>query len=154
MTAESTPWCSMPAFAVLTLALIAGPPTRADNNQDAPSCVTVEIDGHKALPYDCYQRKMAPSSVPERGTPAMHSATVAEQAPNRLGLFNLSTLRNRMGNTSGKAYGRNGRPRRHRYPDRPATRPCTMMARTPHEDASHTFPDSPRRSPGNRKTYF
>ena len=49
----------MPAFAVLTLALIAGPPTRADNNQDAPSCVTVEIDGHKALPYDCYQRKMA-----------------------------------------------------------------------------------------------
>ncbi|MAL53590.1 MAG: hypothetical protein CMN68_00005 [Sphingomonadaceae bacterium] len=102
MTAESTPWCSMPAFAVLTLALIAGPPTRADNNQDAPSCVTVEIDGHKALPYDCYQRKMAPSSVPERGTPAMHSATVAEQAPNRLGLFNLSTLRNRMGNTLGQ----------------------------------------------------
>ena len=44
----------MPAFAVLTLALIAGPPTRADNNQDAPSCVTVEIDGKsvRTLPKD------------------------------------------------------------------------------------------------------
>ena len=102
MTTELTQCRPILACAVLTLTLLAGPPTRADDNQGAPSCVTVEVDGHKALPYDCYQRKMMPSSAPERGTPAMHSATVAGQAPNRLGLFNLSTLRNRMGNTLGQ----------------------------------------------------
>jgi hypothetical protein len=102
MTADLTQCRAMPACVVLALTLLAGTPTRANDNPAAPTCVTVEVDGHKALPYDCYQQRMTPSSAPERGTPAMHSATVAGQAPNRLGLFNLSTLRNRMGNTLGK----------------------------------------------------
>jgi hypothetical protein len=101
MTSNLTPWRAMLACAVLALASLPGMPLRADDNQ-TPACVTVEVNGNKALPYDCYQRNMTPSATPERGTPAMDSATVAGQAPNRLGLFNLSTLRNRMGNTLGQ----------------------------------------------------
>lgn len=102
MTSELTQSRAMLASAVLALTLLSGMPVRADDKQATPTCVTVEVNGNKALPYDCYQRNMTPSATPERGTPAMDSATIAGQAPNRLGLFNLSTLRNRMGNTLGQ----------------------------------------------------
>lgn len=102
MTVRLTQGRSILACTVFALTFLAGTPTRAENSQAAATCVTVEVDGYKALPYDCYQKKMTPSSEPDRGRPAIHSTTIAGQAPNRLGLFNLSTLRNRMGNTLGQ----------------------------------------------------
>lgn len=84
------------------LMLILSAPTPADDSgATASACVTVEVNGYKALPYDCFQQKMTPPSEPARGGPTANSATVTRQAPNRIGLFNLSTLRNRMGNTLG-----------------------------------------------------
>lgn len=88
---------------MLGLMLTLGTPAKADDNDQTigPACVTVEVNGYKALPYDCFQRKMAPSSEPGRDTPTADASGVVRQAPNRIGLFNLSTLRNRMGNTLG-----------------------------------------------------
>ncbi|MBA4722555.1 MAG: hypothetical protein H2067_15655 [Alcanivorax sp.] len=71
---------------------------------DEPSCVEVEVNGHRALPYDCLQRKMMPAAVPEaakRDNPALDSADVTRLPPNRTGQFNQSALRNRMGNALG-----------------------------------------------------
>lgn len=71
---------------------------------DEPSCVEVEVNGHRALPYDCLQRKMMPAALPEaarRDNPTLDSADVTRLPPNQSGQFSQSALRNRMGNTLG-----------------------------------------------------
>ncbi len=102
MPTQHTQWPYPLTAALLGGLLLLSAPTPADNGDTtASACVTVEVDGYKALPYDCFQQKMTPASEPARDRPAVDSAGVVRQAPNRLGLFNLSTLRNRMGNTLG-----------------------------------------------------
>ena len=53
------------ATALAGIALLATPAGAAPNdgggNDDAPPCITVEVNGQRALPYECYQEKMAPS---------------------------------------------------------------------------------------------
>lgn len=104
--------CVIPCCLLAVVAL-AGTTVRADD--DASPCVTVDVNGYKALPYDCFQERMSPATAPDRDDPALHSGGIARQAPNRLGLFNQSTLRTRMGNT----FGRGVRPQR----PTPATAP-------------------------------
>ena len=71
-------------------------------SDDGAACVTVEVNGFRALPYDCLQQKMAPSPAPAGSRdPALESADVTRLAPNRIGQFSQSALRNRMGNTLG-----------------------------------------------------
>ncbi|ASK32911.1 hypothetical protein CEK62_20390 (plasmid) [Alcanivorax sp. N3-2A] len=71
--------------------------------EDGSACVTVEVDGYRALPYHCLQQKMAPLQAPERNDDAaLDSADVTRLAPNRIGQFSQSALRNRMGNALGK----------------------------------------------------
>lgn len=71
----------------------------------ASSCMEVEINGYRALPYDCYQQLMSPPAVPRAaGTPLTRfDADISQRQPNQIGLYSLSTLKNRMGNNLGKS---------------------------------------------------
>lgn len=86
----------------ITALLLIGVQAHAES-EDGAACVTVEVNGYRALPYDCLQQKMATSPIPSASNdPALDSADVTRFAPNRIGQFSQSALRNRMGNTFGK----------------------------------------------------
>ncbi|MFP1680236.1 hypothetical protein ACLD02_16180 [Alloalcanivorax sp. C16-2] len=109
------------ATALAGIALLATPAGAAPNdgvgNDDAPPCITVEVNGQRALPYECLQEKMAPSQAGEqvRNRPRLNAESVINQSPNRSGQFSRSTLRNRMGNTFGQGV-RPQRPARREAP--------------------------------------
>tara|TARA_A100001391_G_scaffold196567_1_gene175315 strand:- start:16952 stop:17320 length:369 start_codon:yes stop_codon:yes gene_type:complete len=106
-------------LSTVALMLLAGlAATRAGADKTEPveagyPCVTVEVNGHRALPLDCLQQRMTPSDGARRGAPASFgSEDIVRQTPNRIGQFSRSALRNRMGNTLGHGV----RPQR---PERP-----------------------------------
>ena len=75
------------------------------------ACIDTEVNGYRALSYDCLNQKMAPdkragSSGP---TPGLESEAATRRAPNQLGLPTPATIGNRMGNTFGTSA----------YPQRP-----------------------------------
>lgn len=104
--------------ALMLLSGLAAPRAGADKTEQVEAgspCVTVEVDGHRALPLDCLQRRMTPSDGARRGAPeSFDSEDIVRQAPNRIGQFSRSALRNRMGN----ALGHGVRPQR---PEKPST---------------------------------
>lgn len=110
------------ATALAGIALLATPAGAAPNdgggNDDAPPCITVEVNGQRALPYECLQEKMAPSHAGEqaRNRPHLNAESVIHQSPNRTGQFSRSTLRNRMGNTLGQGVRPQRPPRREARP--------------------------------------
>lgn len=81
--------------------------SHADGGQPpipASSCVEVEVNGYRALPYDCYQQLMAPrATAPTDSVRAKFDADISRRQPNQNGLYSPSALKNRMGNNLGKS---------------------------------------------------
>ena len=66
-------------------------------------CVNVEVNGYKALSYDCLSQQLANpqgAAAARRNQEAMN-VPIEQRAPNKLGLYNQSATRIRMGNTFG-----------------------------------------------------
>ncbi|WP_235510293.1 hypothetical protein [Burkholderia sp. lig30] len=68
-----------------------------------PVCVDVEVDGKRALSYDCLNAKLQPSVQPGSGASQPASRDRANEPSNRVGTFNLSTEKNRFGKNWGKS---------------------------------------------------
>ncbi|AXF23124.1 hypothetical protein CUJ89_21945 [Burkholderia pyrrocinia] len=81
-----------------------------------PVCVDAEVDGKRALSYDCLSRQLKPKAEPQPGASQTDSERLSKQPSNRLGTFNLSTERNRFGSN----WGRSVTPQR---PDAPVAVP-------------------------------
>ncbi|MFF7399864.1 hypothetical protein ACFZAI_25670 [Achromobacter sp. NPDC008082] len=72
------------------------------------ACIDTEVNGYRALSYDCLNQKMAPSA-PVRPAPSLESEAITQRPPNQMGLPTPATIGNRMGNTFGTSA----------YPQRP-----------------------------------
>ncbi|WP_183012667.1 hypothetical protein [Achromobacter sp. UMC46] len=72
------------------------------------ACIDTEVNGYRALSYDCLNQKMAPDA-PQRPAPGLASEAVTQRPPNQMGLPTPATIGNRMGNTFGTSA----------YPQRP-----------------------------------
>ncbi len=82
-----------------------------------PVCVDAEVDGKRALSYDCLSRQLKPASDAQPGgAPQTDAERLSKQPSNRIGTFNLSTERNRFGSN----WGRSATPQR---PDAPVAVP-------------------------------
>jgi len=110
----------------LVVLALAGPPLFAADTQPAAAsgasgargapapaaaggaCIETEVNGYRALSYDCLNQKMAPAA-PVRPAPSVESEAVTQRPPNQMGLPTPATIGNRMGNTFGTSA----------YPQRP-----------------------------------
>lgn len=72
------------------------------------ACIDTEVNGYRALSYDCLNQKMAPTA-PARPAPGLESEAITQRPPNQMGLPTPATIGNRMGNTFGTSA----------YPQRP-----------------------------------
>jgi len=87
------------ACLLLTLPLLA----QAAEPTGSEGCINVEVNGYKALSYECLSQQLANPEGAEatrRNQEAMN-VPVQRRAPNQLGLFNQSATQIRMGNTFG-----------------------------------------------------
>lgn len=66
-------------------------------------CVDAEVNGQRALSYDCLSRQLGPRAAAPEGASQSSSEGLAKQPSNRVGTFNLSTERNRFGSNWGKS---------------------------------------------------
>ena len=102
-------------------AMAAAPLWAADSAQDAApaatapkpagpggACIETEVNGYRALSYDCLNQKMAPTAAP-RPPSVLESEAITQGPPNQMGLPTPATIGNRMGNTFGTSA----------YPQRP-----------------------------------
>ncbi|WMD20818.1 hypothetical protein RAS12_00145 [Achromobacter seleniivolatilans] len=105
---------------MLWMALAATPLSAAETEpaaatRTAPStgassaCIDTEVNGYRALSYDCLNQKMAPDAAP-RPPATLGSEAITQRPPNQMGLPTPATIGNRMGNTFGTSA----------YPQRPA----------------------------------
>ncbi len=68
-------------------------------------CINVEVNGYKALSYECLSQQMANpngAAAARKNQQAMN-VPIEQRAANKLGLFNQSATRIRMGNTFGNS---------------------------------------------------
>lgn len=72
------------------------------------ACIETEVNGYRALSYDCLNQKMAPDAAP-KPPPSLGSEAITQKPPNQMGLPTPATIGNRMGNTFGTSA----------YPQRP-----------------------------------
>lgn len=64
------------------------------------ACIDTEVNGYRALSYDCLNQKMAPDAAP-KPPPTLGSEAITQKPPNQMGLPTPATIGNRMGNTFG-----------------------------------------------------
>ncbi|AZS80832.1 hypothetical protein ELS24_21720 [Achromobacter spanius] len=109
-------------FLLLLAAMLMHAPVSANDTQVAPAakpsakpagaadgaCIDTEVNGYRALSYDCLNQKMAPAAT-ARPAPQLESEAVTQRPPNQMGLPTPATIGNRMGNTFGTSA----------YPQRP-----------------------------------
>ncbi|WP_376691054.1 hypothetical protein [Burkholderia stagnalis] len=84
----------------------AGHPPAAGSQPGAaakPVCVDAEVDGRRALSYDCLSAQLKPKGTPQAGASQASTEGLAKAPSNRLGTFNLSAERNRFGTNWGKS---------------------------------------------------
>ncbi len=107
---------------LLLLTALAATPMAAQAQGQAPSppaapapattkpgaCIDTEVNGYRALSYDCLNQKMAPDATP-RPPATLGSEAITQKPPNQMGLPTPATIGNRMGNTFGTSA----------YPQRP-----------------------------------
>ncbi|QVN21387.1 hypothetical protein [Burkholderia pyrrocinia] len=99
-----------------TAAGAAIPAPASPGSAAKPVCVDAEVDGKRALSYDCLSQQLKPKADPQTGASQTDSERLSKQPSNRLGTFNLSTERNRFGSN----WGRSVTPQR---PDAPVAVP-------------------------------
>ncbi|MBR8652349.1 hypothetical protein KDH83_03390 [Achromobacter sp. Marseille-Q0513] len=75
----------------------------------ATACIDTEVNGYRALSYECLNQKMAPEAAP-KPPPTLESEAITHRPPNQMGLPTPATIGNRMGNTFGTSA----------YPQRPS----------------------------------
>jgi len=68
-----------------------------------PVCVDAEVNGQRALSYDCLATQLQPQPATDRGASQSAAEAAAKQPSNRVGTFNLSTEQNRFGSNWGKS---------------------------------------------------
>lgn len=96
---------------VLPLLCLCSLALASDELSDAPSCISVEINGSRSPSYDCLSRMMAPQEDTASGSlPQFDSAAVVNRGGNQLGLFNRAATQIRMGSNFGHSV----------YPNTPA----------------------------------
>lgn len=105
-------------FLLLLAAMLMHAPVSAKDTQVAPAakpagaahgaCIDTEVNGYRALSYDCLNQKMAPAAT-ARPAPQLESEAITQRPPNQMGLPTPATIGNRMGNTFGTSA----------YPQRP-----------------------------------
>lgn len=85
-------------------------PAPSEQKPAAPggACIETEVNGYRALSYDCLNQRMAPEAT-QRPAPGLESEAVTQRPPNQMGLPTPATIGNRMGNTFGTSA----------YPQRP-----------------------------------
>lgn len=72
-------------------------------------CVNAEVDGVRALSYECLSRQLAPTCCPASATASQSAAEALVRGPsNRVGTFNYSAESIRFGNQ----WGRSATPQR------------------------------------------
>lgn len=84
------------------------PPSSTGRPAPAGACIDTEVNGYRALSYDCLNQKMAPDAAP-KPPPTLGSEAITQRPPNQMGLPTPATIGNRMGNTFGTSA----------YPQRP-----------------------------------
>lgn len=109
VSAADAPDAAQPSTAPAAPAAAGGraqPPAAAEG-----ACIETEVNGYRALSYDCLNQKMAPDAraKPGAATPGLESEAVTKRPPNQMGLPTPATIGNRMGNTFGTSA----------YPQRP-----------------------------------
>ncbi|WP_082743469.1 MULTISPECIES: hypothetical protein [unclassified Burkholderia] len=91
------------AAAVDTAAVDAAGSAARPSPTPKPVCVDAEVDGKRALSYDCLGAQLKPKAEPQAGASQTDSERLSKQPSNRLGTFNLSAERNRFGANWGKS---------------------------------------------------
>ncbi len=66
-------------------------------------CIDAEVNGQRALSYDCLSAQLKPKEVPRVGASETAAESAAKGPSNRVGTFNLSAERNRFGANWGKS---------------------------------------------------
>ncbi|MBC3375840.1 hypothetical protein J3P95_13775 [Pseudomonas sp. Z5-35] len=87
-----------PLFLILPLWVQAAEPVNE-------GCINVEVNGYKALSYECLSEQMAnpKGTAAARKNQEAMNVPIDQRAPNKLGLYNQSATRIRMGNTFGNS---------------------------------------------------
>ncbi|MDZ4190958.1 MAG: hypothetical protein U1D65_02990 [Pseudomonas sp.] len=86
---------------LLTLPLLTHAAGPAGND----GCINVEVNGYKALSYECLSQQLVNpngAAATRKNQDAMN-VPVHRRAPNQLGLFNQSATQIRMGNNFGRS---------------------------------------------------
>jgi len=108
MALRSARWCVVAGMALAGMsqaqqaahpADAAGQPASAGKSV----CVDAEVNGQRALSYDCLSTQLQPKQTPEVGASQSAAEAAAKQPSNRVGTFNLSTEKNRFGSNWGKS---------------------------------------------------
>ena len=110
-----------PAWIALCLAGLVGGPLvaaepDADGSSEAPSCVTVEVNGERVPAFECLTRKLSPAAprgAPAHLAPGLDAERIAQRPGHQLGQANPATSQHRMGNAWGHGV----------VPQRPTTAP-------------------------------
>jgi len=79
------------------------------STRSSGACIETEVNGYRALSYDCLNQKMAPDTTANRPSSGLASEAITQRPPNQMGLPTPATIGNRMGNTFGTSA----------YPQRP-----------------------------------
>lgn len=102
-------WLFLSGLALSATAVAQSDGTAPPPSPTASPCVDVEVNGYRALSYECLSAQIAPSPQRPVDNPALASKGTLSLPGNQLGLFNRSATSNRMGNTLGTSA----------YPQRP-----------------------------------
>ncbi|MCS3504355.1 hypothetical protein [Achromobacter sp. JUb104] len=119
---RTVPWALGRLLSLLLAAMLMHAPVSAHDTQVSPAakpsakpagaadgaCIDTEVNGYRALSYDCLNQKMAPAAT-ARPAPQLESEAITQRPPNQMGLPTPATIGNRMGNTFGTSA----------YPQRP-----------------------------------
>ncbi|MHC1652040.1 hypothetical protein ACODUL_01915 [Stenotrophomonas maltophilia] len=93
-----------PAFALALL--FALPSVRADEakkQEDAATCIEVQVNGERITAWDCLQRKLAPASNAAKSPALPEAERLMRQPANQLMQYNLEGTRQRMGDAFGRS---------------------------------------------------
>lgn len=93
----------MTVLLVLGGAARAQAPSSSAAAQGKTVCVDAEVDGARALSYDCLSRQLQPRAAAGMAASGAASEHFATQPSNRVGTFNFSAERNRFGSNWGKS---------------------------------------------------
>jgi len=96
----------MPRFLpILTLLLSLPLLVQASEPDSKEGCINVEVNGYKALSYECLSQQLANpdgNAAVRRNQEAMY-VPVHQRPSNQMGLFNQSATQIRMGNNFGRS---------------------------------------------------